>query len=402
MQLELSWKFPFVHKRATINMPSATLDDWFRTVSYDSDAGVNVSPDTALTLSAVWRAINLLSSTLATMPVDVFKKNKDGSRQEADVQGLRLFNNPSQDVMPVIFREALMTSVLTWGNGYAYITRNRSYEPTALDFVDPQDVVVKRAGNRVFYEIKNFKDNLSSDRMLHIPALSFNGVIGKGPIEVARQSLGGGLAVQKFGNQFFKNGAKSSGILSHPMQLSDKARENLRDKFEKRMKGGDGGTMILEEGIKYQPISIPPEQAQFLQSRKFTVEEVARWFGVPPHLLSDLDRATFSNIEHQGIEFVVYSLTPWVVRWEQELNRKLLSFSERKNHFFKFNMNGLLRGDSKARAEYYRLLLDMGVLSINEVRQLEEFNNIKGGDQHLVQLARTPLDKIGKEDGTEA
>jgi HK97 family phage portal protein len=269
------------------------------------------------------------------------------------------------------------------------------YEPVSLRALDPEKVTVRSEGKSIFYDVLDLGTGIESDRILHIPGLSFNGMTGKSPIEVARNSLGGGLAVQRYGNKFFANGAKSSGILKHPGRLGDKGIDNLRRSFDKKMAKDEGGTMILEEGMDYVALSIPPDQAQFLASKKFTVEEVARWFGVPPHLLSDLDRSTFNNIEHQGIEFVTYSLMPWIRRWEEELARKLLREDEKDSHFFKFNINGLMRGDAKTRAEYYRLMLDLGVMNINEVRNLEEFNDISGGNQHLVQVNRTPLEKLG-------
>jgi HK97 family phage portal protein len=398
--IEFNWKkFPFFFKRATMNMPQATLEDFFRTWDYESDAGVSVNPDTAYTLSAVYRAINLLSSTIGTLPIKLYRKNGTSRIEVDNLPGIKILNDPTQSSVQVIMRESIQTSALSWGNGYGYIKRNGNNQPLSIDFLDPQKVTPKiGTDKKVYYDIAGVDYNVPSRYIFHIPALCFNGITGKSPIEVARQSIGGGLAMQKYGNQFFRNGAKSSGVLTHPNQLSDNARERFRERFEKKLKGPEGGTMILEEGVKYTPLTIPNEQAQFLQSRKFTIEEIARWFGIPPHLLADLDRATYSNIEEQGIDFVTYSLTPWIVRWEQELNRKLLSPGERINHYFKFNLNGLLRGDAKTRAEYYRQMLDMGVLSINEVRQLEEFNDITDGDKHLVQLARTTLEKIGKDE----
>jgi HK97 family phage portal protein len=405
MRVDLSWRFPFFHKfneeRATVNVPRATFEYLVGGLDYTSESGIIVDSDTALTLSAVWRAISIISQTISTLPLSLYRKLSNGDRELlVDHPAIQLINNPNELATPILFKEALQTSVLTWGNGYGYITRTRSYEPKELKPLDPQKVTVRTEGKSVFYDVQGLGTGIDSERILHIPGLSFNGITGKSPIEVARNSLGGGLAVQKFGNKFFANGAKSSGILKHPGRLGDKGIENLRRSFDKKMAKDEGGTMILEEGVEYIPLTIPPDQAQFLASKKFTVEEVARWFGVPPHLLSDLDRSTFNNIEHQGIEFVQYSLMPWIKRWEEELARKLLREDEKKDHFFRFNINGLMRGDAKTRAEYYRLMLDLGVLNINEVRNLEEFNDIPGGNQHLVQVNRMPLDKIGN-DGTE-
>lgn len=408
MQVDLDWRFPFFHKlsvadmpeeRANVNIPVAATWQYLFGDEYSaSESGIAVNSDTALTLSAVWRAISIISQTISTLPLALYRRLDNGDREMLTGHpAMRLINNPNQLATPILLKEAIQTSVLSWGNGYGYITRSRNYEPLALRTLDPEKVTVRSEGKSVFYDVQDLGVGIESDRILHIPGLSFNGITGKSPIEVARNSLGGGLAVQRYGNKFFANGAKSSGILKHPGRLGDKGIDNLRRSFDKKMAKDEGGTMILEEGMDYVALSIPPDQAQFLASKKFTVEEVARWFGVPPHLLSDLDRSTFNNIEHQGIEFVTYSLMPWIRRWEEELARKLLREDEKDSHFFKFNINGLLRGDAKTRAEYYKYMLDLGVMNINEVRNLEELNDIPGGNQHLVQVNRTPIEKLGND-----
>ena len=408
MKFELNLKLPFVHrlstnhvpdieKRASVNMPSATLEDFFKLVGWETDtqAGISVDQNTALNNSAVWRAINLLSSSIAQLPISLYRKEKNGDIIEAsDHPAYWLLKEPNGLQTGYIFRESLQYFVCSWGNGYAWI-EGGDY-PKALYILDSKDVEIIDNKTSLLYRHRPTMQGYNSKDMLHIPALSLDGKVGKSPIQVARESIATGLATQRFGNKFFANGAKQSGILKHPQNLSDNALERLRNTFEKKMKGDEGGTMILEEGMDYVPISIPPEDAQFLETRKFSINEIARWYGIPPHLLGDLERATFSNIEHQGIEFVVYSLMPWIRRWEDELNRKLLKGDEKRDHFFKFNVNGLLRGDAKTRFEAYRLGLDMGIYNIDEVRALEEMNQLPGGigKKYLVQLNRTDLDKI--------
>jgi len=422
MKFEVTGRFPFIRNkevveltgkvaslsddivklRARINTPGATLEDWFTLVGWDTStlAGITVNQDTALTHSAVWRAINILSSSIAQLPIGLFRREKNGDIIEAENHpAYRLLKEPNGIQTGYIFRESMQYSVCGWGNGYAFIERNGRNDPKSLEIWDAANVEIIKDNNQLYYRQRPDRTLIDANFILHIPALSTDGIVGKSPIQVAKESIAGGLAVQKFGNKFFANGAKQSGVLTHPARLGDKGIQNLRKSFNKIMKDDVGGTMILEEGLQYQNISIPPDQAQFLDSRKFSVTEIARWYGVPPHLLSDLDRATYSNIEQQSIEFVIYSLMPWIRRWEDELNRKLLKEDEKKDHYFKFNVNGLLRGDSKTRFEAYGLALDRGWMNIDEVRGLEEMNNIPDGmgKKYLVQLNRTPIEKLGNE-----
>jgi len=209
--------------------------------------------------------------------------------------------------------------------------------------------------------------------------------------------------MQKYSANLFKNGAKQSGILTHPLPLSEQARQGLRKSFDKNMKDKEGGTMILDEGMKWQSTSIPPDQQQLLQSKKFSVDEIARWFGIPPHLLFEESRSTFNNIAEQGISFVRYTLTQWVERWEAELHAKLLTAKEQKDHFFRFDMDSLMRGSLKERMEAYRTALDMGIWNIDEVRRKEGDNKLPDGlgEKYIVQVNRTPIENLGngKENG---
>jgi len=364
-----------------------------------SGTGVRVNEDNAITLSAVWRAVSIYSSLIASLPIQLFKRNGDTSEQITEHPGLDLLTVKPNEVMTAFtFKESLQSKPLTSGNGYAYIWQ-RNGVPKELQLLDSEDVEIKvKDGRKIFYDVRNLKNNIPAWQMLHIKGLSFDGITGKSPIEVARESMGGGLALQEFANKFFANGAQSSGILMYPGSLRPEAKKNLKDSFKRDNAGlkNSSKTMILEEGMKYQSLTIPPEQAQFLLSRKFSVLEIARWYGLPPHLLMDNDKATYNNTELQGIEFLVYSLRSWLKRWEAEMNLKLLTTDQQKNHFFKFNIMSLLRADSKSRAEFYTKMLDFGVFNINEVRRLENLNGIgSDGDKHLVQLARTDLKKIG-------
>ncbi len=408
MKFEINATLPFIHKmnggaekRATVNWPSAGLDVWFTDSGYQtSTAGVTVDASTALKHAAYWRAINLLSSQIASFPLRLFKRLPNGDTQEiTDHPAVRLMTKkPNQITDPFIYRETMQANVLTWGNGYSEIIRDKKGDPVELLLMKSEDVSPRSDGRVITY---NYLDRTAIDytKILHIKGLCFDGVKGKAPIQTAAESIGLGLAMQKYSNNFFKNGAKQSGVLTHPLPLSENARNGLRTSFNKNIKDKEGGTMILDEGMKYQNISIPPDQQQLLQSKKFSVDDIARWFGIPPHLLFEESRSTFNNIAEQGISFVRYTLTQWVERWESELENKLLREEEKEDHFFKFNMDSLMRGNAKDRFESYRAGLDLGVYSINEVRRLEELNSIEGGDQHLVQLNKTTINNLG--DGNE-
>jgi HK97 family phage portal protein len=400
VDFNLSWKFPFFQRigsnaeqRASINYPGATLEDWYNFGGWDTKtaSGIAVDHESAYTHSAVFRAIFLLSSLVGILPINKYRRLPNGNLEKIIDRTTRLLREPSYVQTGQIFRETVHNRVLTWGNGYAKIIRNGAFEPTELRILDSSKVNLRENNGEFFYEITGDSKLLAPEYVLHIPALTTDGYVGKSPIQVAKESIGGGLALQKYGNEFIANGSKQSGILMHPATLGDKGVQNLRNSFNKNLKDKSGGVMILEEGMKYQGITIPPDQAQFLASRKFSVTEIARWFGIPPHFLADLDRATFSNIEHQSVEFVMYSLMPWLKRWEEELNKKLLTEDEKDDHFFKFNVNALLRGDLKSRYEAYATALRMGWMNVNEVRELEEMNKIEGGDKYFIEANRQDI-----------
>jgi HK97 family phage portal protein len=399
MELILNSKFPFFHKRGGFstgtgsgagNTDMLTFDYWYNGYGTTA-AGVTVNKDTALKQSAYWRAVNLLSSQIAAFPIGLFKRLPNGDTEEiTDHTSVRLLKlRPNGRMNPLIWRNAMQATALVHGNGYSYIERRGNGEPVALKLMDATKVDPKAVGDGLAY--KYGSDIFDSYYMLHIPSLSFDGVKGRAVLDAAAESMGVSLAMQKYSANFFKNGAKQSGVLMHPLALSDEARDGMRNSFNKKIKDKEGGTMVLDEGMKYLPLSIPPDQQQLLQSKQFGVQEIARWFGIPPHLLFEESRSTFNNISEQGIEFVRYTLTQWVTRWEAELKIKLLTTEEQEDHFFRFNMNSLMRGNAKDRFESYRIGADMGIYSINEIRRFEELNSIDGGDEHLVQLNRTPL-----------
>ncbi|MFA4973654.1 MAG: phage portal protein [bacterium] len=377
-----------------------------------SATGVRVSESSALATSAVWACVRLLSETVASLPLPLYRKLPRGKERAYEHPLYALLHDQPNPEMPAIaFREALQGHLCTWGNAYAEI----EYDLVAgtiksLWPLRPDRMAVKRESNgqiRYYYKLPNNQTTiLPAYQVFHIPGFGFDGLVGYSPIALARETVGLALATEEFGARFFGNGAKVGGILEHPGKLSPQAHENLRKSFNSEHQGLTNALRlaILEEGMKYQQVGIPPEDAQFLETRKFQVREIARWFHVPPHMIADLEQATFSNIEHQGIEYVVYSARPWLVRWEQYISTKLLGPEERKDYLAEFVVQGLLRGDVQARYNAYAIGRQNGWLSANDIRELENMNPLPGeeGDIYLVPLNMVPTSELGQKDTTPA
>ena len=362
-------------------------------------SAVSVGSDNALTFTAVWAAIRLLSESVSSLPLGVYSKT-DGDKIIAE-------NNPVYSLLKIrpnnyqskiTFLEKVMMDLLTKGNSYVRIERNRGAIPTALLPLNADDVNIKFIDGVLFYETgSNIYD--ASD-ILHFKTITRDGIIGLSPIDQCKNSIGWGMAVEEFGNTFFKNGAKLSGVLQTDRALSETAIGRLKNSFNNvyAQLTGANSTVVLEEGLTFKPISISAEQAQFLASRTFSIEEVARIFNIPPHMLKDLSKSSFNNIEMQSQEFVTYTLMPYLTRIEQEMNLKLFRTNEIGKTFVEFNVNGLLRGNVKDRSEFYRTMLNIGAMSINEIRNKENMNKIADGDKHFMQLNMTTIDKIGQDE----
>ena len=248
----------------------------------------------------------------------------------------------------------------------------------------------------------NRQIKLRRQDVLHIPGLGFDGLVGYSPIAMAHNAVGMTLACEDYGAAFFQNGARPSGILKHPGVLKDPSK--LRESWQAVYGGtaNTGKTIVLEEGMDFQQISIPPEEAQFLETRKFQIDEIARLYRVPPHMIGDLEKSSFNNIEQMSLEYVKYTLNPWVVRWEQSLQKALLSPSEQRKYFIRFNMDGLLRGDYQSRMQGYATGIQNGFFSPNDVRELEEMNPIpdeKGGNRYMCNGNMIDIGSVGKQNG---
>lgn len=350
-------------------------------------------------MTAVYACVRILSEAIAGLPLHLYRYKTDGGKEKAIDHPLYLIlhDEPNPEMSSFVFRETLMTHLLLWGNAYAQIIRNGKGEVVALYPLMPNKMSVERDENgRLYYLYYKTSDETGGRNesvvlrpydVLHIPGLGFDGLVGYSPIAMAKNAIGLSMATEEFGSKFFANGAAPSGVLEHPSTIKDLQR--VREAWQSQFGGSSnsGKIAVLEEGMKYTPISIAPEQAQFLETRKFQINEIARIFRVPPHMLADLEKSSFSNIEQQSLEFVKYTLDPWVIRWEQSIQRTLFTSEEKGQYFVKFNVEGLLRGDYASRMSGYATVRQNGWLSANDIRELENMDRIppeEGGDLYLI------------------
>lgn len=372
-----------------------------------STSGKRVNERSAMQMTAVYSCVRILSEAVASLPLHVFRYTEGGSKEKCTDHPLYklLHDEPNPEMTSFVFRETLMTHLLLWGNAYAQIIRNGKGEVIALYPLMPDRMTVDRdSSGQLVYEytissddaptVKGSSVKLRPSDVLHIPGLGFDGLVGYSPIAMAKNSIGMAIACEEYGAKFFANGAAPSGVLEHPGALKDPAR--VRESWNATFGGSSNANRVavLEEGMKYTPISISPEQAQFLETRKFQINEIARIFRIPPHMVGDLEKSSFSNIEQQSLEFVKYTLDPWVIRWEQSLKRALLSDEEKNTYFFHFNLEGLLRGDYQSRMNGYAVARQNGWMSANDIRELENLDRIpteEGGDLYLVNGNMLPL-----------
>lgn len=382
-----------------------------------STSGKRVNERSAMQMTAVYSCVRILSEAVAGLPLHFYKYGADGSKKKAENHPLYfiLHDEPNPEMTSFVFRETLMTHLLLWGNAYAQIIRNGKGEIIALYPLMPDRMTVNRDENgHLYYEYlmsaddpKTLKGNtvkLAPTDVLHIPGLGFDGVVGYSPIAMAKNAIGLAIAAEEYGSKFYANNAAPSGVLEHPGTLKDP--DKIRESWQKVYGGtaNAGKIAVLEEGMKYSPISISPSDAQFLETRKFQINEIARIFRVPPHMVGDLEKSSFSNIEQQSLEFVKYTLDPWITRWEQGINRALLTHDEKGKFFVKFNVDGLLRGDYASRMNGYATGINNGFMSPNDVRKLENLDLIPdelGGNLYMVNGNMCPLSQAGAAYGKE-
>ena len=367
-------------------------------------SGKAVNERTAMQTSAVYACVRILAESVAGLPLHVYERTANGSKSTKPSHPLYrlLHDEPNREMTSFVFRETLMSHLLLWGNAYAQIIRDGRGFPIALYPLLPDRMAVDRneSGELVYtYQSDKGQVKLRRENILHIPGLGFDGLIGYSPIAMAKNAVGLALATEDYGATFFANGTNPGGVLEHPGVIKPEQADRLRESWQSQFGGANAHKVaVLEEGLKFHQMSIPPEQAQFLETRKFQINEIARIFRVPPHMVGDLEKSSFSNIEQQSLEFVKYTLDPWVVRWEQSLQQALILPSEKATIFIKFNLDGLLRGDYQSRMQGYSTGIQNGFMSVNDVRGLEDMNLLtaeEGGDLHFVNGNMVKLADVG-------
>ena len=375
-------------------------------------SGKPVNERTAMQTTAVYACVRILAEAVASLPLHVYEYQDDGGKKLVHDHPLYylLHDEPNPEMTSFVFRETLMSHLLIWGNAYAQIIRDGAGRVLGLYPLLPDKMDVQRddRGNIYYVYSRNSDENpmfkeygdirLKAEDVLHIPGLGFDGLIGYSPIAMAKNAVGMTLACEEYGASFFANGANPGGVLEHPGVLKDPSK--VRESWNSVYRGVNNAHKIavLEEGMKYQQIGIPPEEAQFLETRKFQINEIARLYRIPPHMVGDLDKSIFSNIEQQSLEFVKYTLDPWVIRWEQSLQRSLLLPGEKGKYFIKLNVDGLLRGDYQSRMNGYAVGRQNGWFSANDIREMENMNPIpdeQGGNLYLINGAMTKLEDAG-------
>ena len=374
------------------------------TFSFGSSmSGKSVTPSSAIQVSAVYACVRVIAETIASLPLHIYEATDAGSRKANEHPLYRLLHDePNTEMTSFIWREVMLSHLLLWGNSYCQILRSGRSKIVGLYPLLPDHMAVDRdTKGKLTYTYTTSEGRtvlLAPEDVLHIPGLGFDGVMGYSPIALEKAAIGLGIAAEEYGSKFFQNGARPSGILTHPNTVKDPA--SLRASWNAAY-GGSGNASrvaVLEEGMTFVPLSMPNNEAQFLETRKFQVTEICRIFRVPPHMIGDLERATFSNIESQNISFAVHTIRPWLVRIEQAINKTLIPENEKGRYYAQFNIDGLMRGDYKSRMEGYAIARQNGWMSANDIRALENLNPIseeEGGNAYLVNGNMIPISLAG-------
>jgi len=395
-----------LERRSTLADPSQWLLDAFTTTPTAS--GLSVTHDTALSVPAVYAAVARISQTVAQVPLKVFRRLPDGGKvpeEQHRVYGL-LHDQPNGEMDSFVFRETLQGHLCLWGNAYAEIQRDQAGRVVALWPLIPSQMTLYRGADRALRylyrlpsgeEIKWTREPGEPAPILHLRAYSHDGIIGRSVITEAREALGLALATQENAARFFGNGSSPGGVIQGPHEMNGETHQRLKRSWESAHKGLTNAhrVAILEHGFEWKAVGVPPQDAQFIEQRKFQVTEIARLFGIPPHMLGDMERATFSNIEQQSLEFVIYAMMPHYVRWESAIKRDILGGRRAGPYFPKFVVEGLLRGDIQTRYAAYAVGRQWGWLSANDVRDKEDMNRIKG---EAADAYMTPLNMASGEE----
>lgn len=368
-----------------------------------TDAGVTVTEKKALGIMSVWRSVNLIAGTSAALPLHAFKMTPNGTREQlTSGRAFELLDQPHPDMTPFELWEMVYAHIALWGNAYLRKVRSPASGTMAAQFwpIHPARVKAGRTSQRgtKVYEVDGGKEVHTDETILHIPGFGYDGICGVSPVRAARQGLGLALAAEAFGAKLFGNGSLATGILQTEQRLTPDQADVIHKRWRDKVSGLNRAheTIVVDAGAKFHQLSIPPEDAQFLQSRSFQVTEVARMFGIPPHMLMDTEKSTSwgTGIEQQTIGFAVYTLRPWLTRVEQRLTREI----KPQAAYARYSLEGLLRGDSAQRASFYRAMWEIGALSSNEIRALEERGPVDGGDTYYRPLN---MGELGSFDTTQ-
>jgi HK97 family phage portal protein len=378
-----------------------------------SSAGTHVSETTAMQTAAVYACVRVISETIASLPLHVYRHETSGAVPAPEHRLYRLLHYaPSPEMTSFTFRETLMSHILLYGNAYAHVLRDGGGRVIRLYPLLPYKMDVARGDDgEVYYTYWRDRDEarpgqkdggvaLTRDDVLHIPGLSNDGMVGLSPIAMARNAVGLALATEQYGAKFFANSANPGGILETAHAMNKLAPEEIRRAWEALYRGNNNRVAILTEGMTFKQVSVPPNDAQFLETRKFQLNEIARIFRVPPHMIGDLEKSSYSNIEQQSLEFVKYTISPWIVRLEQAMFLSLLSEKEQEKYYIKFNLDGLLRGEYESRMRGYQIGINAGFMSPNDARRFEDWPLIpaeKGGDDYRMNSAMKVLEELQGE-----
>jgi HK97 family phage portal protein len=394
------WISRFAGERRNLNDPTTPLTAasewlWDALGARKSATGVVVTPDNSLEVSTVWCAVSQIARSVASLPLHVYARTPDGKQRAPEHPAYYLLHTrPNPELSSFLFRELLVTWLLLWGDFFAEVERNGRGDCIALWPIHPANVTVARIGGEKVYVVRvdGAEHTLPAARVHHVQGFGIDGQRGLVPIHVARNAVGLAKATETFGSQFFQQGAQPSGVLTHPGKLGKDASDNLRDSWGKTYGGLTNAhrLAVLEEGMSWAPLTIPNDAAQYLETRRFSVEEVARIFGIPLHMVGHLERMTFATTEQMAIQYVTACIEPLCKRIESELTHRLIGPGDRA-HYAEFVLEGLLRGDSAARAAFYQSLFSMGAISPNELRERENMNRVEGGDARFVPLNMVEL-----------